>query len=207
MFSMLGITRRLVMAHSPYFCGIFGFVLIGSGIIGTLVAIVLVKKLYELVLVLKLAVAGHCISISLLYLALNYNHQPANSSWTLDTFVPFDSGFVLLTLSGLTGFFGHMVIPIGLDLAGDCSFPHNTQAASNGLLLISGYVQSLLYAGIMQAFSTQVIHCKGYKDNNDSFSSSHVLLVSRMSGWQSLVDRLCNTYTDYSGNHICKIRC
>jgi hypothetical protein len=200
-FSMLSITRRLVMENSPYFCGLFGAVLIGSGIVGTCVALLLVRKVYELVLVQKIAVAGHCISISLLYLAINYHHQPVRTDLIGWSVFSFDSEITLLILSAFTGFFGHMVIPIGLDLAGDCSFPNNTQAASNGLLLVSGYVQSLLFAGIMQAFSSQVVHCKGYKDSG-LLPHSSTMLPNKHNLLGEVAGRLCITYTDYSGKSL-----
>lgn len=191
-FSMLTITRELVMANSIYFCGLFGAVLIGSGMAGTLLATLLARRMQNIVLVEKLAVACHCICLSLLYLALNYRVELPGM---------LTANQLLLLLSALNGFFGFMVIPLGLDLASDCSFPNCTEAASNGLLLISGYLQSLLYIGVMRVFSRQVVHCKGFGGDQltSSMRDSPWLLLNRQNTLGPLAKRLCDTYTDYSG--------
>ena len=90
-----------------------------------------------------------------------------------------------------------MVIPIGLDLASDCSFPDCTEAAANGLLLLSGHVQSLLFIGIMQAFSSTVVYCKGF-DGVGKIEKSNVVL-DKHNSLGTTAKRLCETYTDYSG--------
>lgn len=139
------------------FCGEFASFYTVGGLLGALIGSLLARKIRNVVLVMKILVCGHSIASVLLFLVLRYQLPTVNDyCWEV----------LILIVSGCTGFFVYTIIPFGLDIGSDCSFPNCTEAASNGLLLISGQLFGLILTLLMRGLANKVCICPEYDNYN-----------------------------------------
>jgi hypothetical protein len=65
--------------------------------------------------------------------------------------------YFVAILCFLAGFFGYITYPLGLDLSIECAFPVTSEATCNGLIIISGHLQGLLFVGIIRGLSDNTL--------------------------------------------------
>lgn len=132
---------------SVFSCGSFASLLIGGGVIGALLAGVLADKTKKYITVMKISVALSCMAIVVLFVGVHLKH-----------IVTFDQlQYFVAILCFLAGFFGYITYPLGLDLSIECAFPVTSEATCNGLIIISGHLQGLLFVGIIRGLSDNTL--------------------------------------------------
>ncbi|XP_076329018.1 solute carrier family 49 member A3-like isoform X5 [Tachypleus tridentatus] len=125
-----------VITHQPYSQGIrellIGWcstIMIGSGLIGSLIIGVIVDRTKEFILLMKLCVGLMCISLCFFVVIVGYP----------------DIGYAVALACAAVGFTGFSVYPLGLELGVECSFPSVPETTSTGFILISGQLQGIIY--------------------------------------------------------------
>jgi len=162
--STILIVQQLVKVNLKkiVFCGEFAAFYTVGGLLGALLSSLFARKIKNVVLVVKVLVCGHAICSTLQFLVLRYQIPTIdNYYWEI----------LILVVSGCTGFFVYTIIPFGLDLGSNCSFPNCTEAASNGLLLISGQLFGLILTLLMRALAHPVCFVFSNTDKVTKFNS------------------------------------
>ncbi|XP_076329016.1 solute carrier family 49 member A3-like isoform X3 [Tachypleus tridentatus] len=132
MFSVLITLMEQILTPQNYGELLIGWcstIMIGSGLIGSLIIGVIVDRTKEFILLMKLCVGLMCISLCFFVVIVGYP----------------DIGYAVALACAAVGFTGFSVYPLGLELGVECSFPSVPETTSTGFILISGQLQGIIY--------------------------------------------------------------
>jgi len=85
--------------------------------------------------------------------------------------------YVLILIAGI-GFFSFAILPIGMELAAEVTYPVGV-ATTSGLIVISGQVQSIILVIVMQALSFPLTKQRACELNSACFTTNCTLVTSQ----------------------------
>eukprot|EP00053_Salpingoeca_punica_P019830 m.203080 g.203080 ORF g.203080 m.203080 type:complete len:454 (-) comp17732_c0_seq2:334-1695(-) len=161
--SFTTLTGQIVNAqgYSDDEAGYFGAFMIGCGLVGAVVAGLFVDKTHRFRDCIKVQFIGATASFMMFVLV----NKPGNFG-------------LLLTASGLTGFFAFGILPVALELSVECSYPVS-EGSSAGYLWLNGQALGIVTTFSMNAFADHAkknyypdpedkTQMKGYADMTDA---------------------------------------
>jgi len=85
--------------------------------------------------------------------------------------------YILILIAGI-GFFSFAILPIGMELAAECTYPVGI-ATTSGLIVISGQIQSLILVVVMQSLSFPISKQRACELNSACFTNNCTLVTSQ----------------------------
>lgn len=140
---MEDVFRTIDDEFSSFTCGFFSCLLIGGGVIGALISGIVADRTKKYITLMKLSVGLSCMVIIALFTVVHLKLVPLSQLMA-----------TVASLCAAAGFFGYMTYPLGLDLGIECAFPVTSEATCNGLIIISGHIQAILFLLIIRGLAS-----------------------------------------------------